>query len=202
MFYGPVAALSEKIHHPDHEFVLIAGAAFFPLFLLGLRPLPHRRRWVWVWVGLMLVNLFLSFGGENPVYRFLQANIPGLGKLRGPIRLLIPFPLVSMILVASGLETLRGRKSSSWLALAVYYLAYLIWGRPDFLAPHILLLLSLGSAIGYCRLRGKARRVSLLLAAVCQVSAPVIFVEQLEFSQAGVAPLVPQLLRLPAGGRP
>lgn len=184
LFYGSLEALSEKLGHTNHEFIMNVGAAFFPLFLLGLRPLPQRRRWVAVWLTVMFMNLFFSFGGENPVYRFLQESVPGLAKLRGPLRILFPFPLVSMALVASGMEALQGRRSSLWLVLVVYYVAYLVWGRPDFQAAHFLLLLSLFSALGYCRWLGRVRMASLLVAAICQSAAPVLFVEREYYSDA------------------
>lgn len=175
-FSGPLEQLNRERGLNAHEFVAIPGVALLPLWLLGLRPRKGRRLWVACWTALLVVDAFFALGTANPVYRWLQDQLPVLSNFRVPVRLLTPFPLLLMGLVAFGAERLRGRTWLGWLGI-VYYGLYWIAGRPEWTAANLLLLASVLCAGALGSLQGRARQAALLAAALCQVWAPLLFVQ-------------------------
>lgn len=180
-FYGSRTEQLRQKGANSHEFVAVAGIALAPLWLAGLRPRRQRRRWMLVWSAMLLADASLALGAVNPVTVWLHAHLPGLGGFRVPLRCLAAFPLWLMGAVAFGAEALGSRPRRELALLPVlYYGAYLLWGRSDWMAAHALLLASVLAATALA-LIPRLRPGALWLAVALQLMAPVLWVHSAIF---------------------
>lgn len=174
-FWGGLEELNRRLGFNAHEFPANCGLALLPLACVGLAPRRGRRFWVLAWGSALALDAFFSLGYANPVYRWLQDHVPLVANFREPIRLLTPFPLLWMGLVAFGAERLPVRGWGLLAGLVAYTGLFFAVGRSDWLPASLLLVASV--ITGWVAIR-TGRRAWLLAAALCQVWTPVLFVSQ------------------------
>ncbi|MBN9414015.1 hypothetical protein ABS71_15640 [bacterium SCN 62-11] len=186
-FYGSQAQRHQSTQRNVHEYVAVPGIALSCLWLCGLMPLAGRRNWVRGWVALLGIDGVLALGVSSPIGLWLFHHFPLFANFRVSVRFLAPFPILLMGLVAFGWERL-GSSRRPWLAApaTLYYLLFLVWGRSDWLASHILLLGSLALCWLLASLPVWRGRL-VWLACLLQVSAPVLFVHDSIFARPEMA---------------
>jgi hypothetical protein len=189
-FFGGLEEGTEKTQVHLHEHIYHLALPLLPLAWLGLRPGRRHRWWVRCWVALAVPATLLAFGFANPVYAWLHAKLPFFANFRVPVRWLSIFPLVAMIVVAVGTDRWllwqrrpRGPRWQVLSLLGLVYVAYLAWGKVDWLAAHGLLVLSLAVALGLLRGRwSSSSALGWLLAGVAlECSAPWMWVQSSYF---------------------
>jgi hypothetical protein len=87
-----------------HEWVLYPGGIVLILTILAFL-WPNQKSEKRFWIGVGLVALLFSFGSNVPGMRFL-ANLPGLGLLRVPTRILFALGLSLAVLAAMSVDYL------------------------------------------------------------------------------------------------
>lgn len=153
-----------------HERGYQPGLAGLYLLALGLLHRKRRREAVYL-LGLLAVGGSLAVGSLNPLHHWLWAHVPLFQGMRYVSRFLLFFPVVFMLVGASGLEVwLRGgerRRALAVLGLGGFaYALYLAWGAPGWTVGHFL---TLGSLLAFAlALRFRA---FLLIAFACTVAA-------------------------------
>ncbi len=91
---------------PNSEFVAYVGLIGLALAAAGAWAVARRKRVGGANLGLVLLGLFLAFGGYNPVYYLLYKVVPGFDLFRVPARWLLLYAFGGAILAGIGLEVL------------------------------------------------------------------------------------------------
>jgi len=100
-----------------HEQQIFFGAGIIGLSLLGLLKSPLRLRWMALGAIALLVVLTISIGGHS-LY-LLLAGLPGANSIRAMARIGLVLAMPAAILVAIGVDAVRGRGVFWNLAIAV-----------------------------------------------------------------------------------
>lgn len=111
---------------------------FLPFILMTFYFINAKRDRL-LWLGIVLISLFLAFGGFNPLYYYIYNYVPFFNKLRYPVKFLYLSIFTLSITAGLGMhmlmEKVRGKKKEYFIN-AVFILS--------FISAILLIILNLG----------------------------------------------------------